>query len=198
MAEVSLSIIEVAGRFLNKPFEPDFKDVPSETGTVKRVENGAVAGAPYYDVDKVTGREFYMPVVLQYVDGQETKTISLPNPVVSFQSRKRVVETPLTHRDGTVKELISIEGYQITVRGYLIGAKDEFPEADLTALVDLHRQKASVEIQNVITDILLKKNDKKAEVVIMELRVPERRGVKGVREYELLLVNDEPFNLEEI
>lgn len=197
MAEVSLSILELAGRFLNKPFEPDFDDVPSAAGTVKRTEKGAVAGADYYGIDK-TGREFYMPVVLQYAVDGATQTISLPNPVVSFQSRKRVVETPLTHRDGTVKELISIEGFQITVRGYLIGDRGEFPEKELTQLVELHRQKVSVEIQNVITDVLLKTKDKKAEVVIMELRVPERRGVKGVREYELLMVNDEPFNLEEI
>lgn len=199
MAEVSLSILEIGNRVVNRQFEPDFKDVPSAnpSAAVKRTERGKVAGSPYYAPGK-NGNEVYMPVTLVYSKNGETVEMELPNPVVSWQSRKRLVETPLTHRDGTVKELIAIEGYQITVRGYLIGDKGEFPEQAIIDLVNLHEQKQAVEIRNVETDAILKRPGKKTEVVIMEVRRPERRGVPGVREYELLLVNDEPFNLEEI
>lgn len=202
MSTISISIADLGQQVAGQSFEPRFEPVPTsdvtKTNGTQRAERGKIGGSAYYE-PAGGGRETYMPVVLRYVleDGTQ-KEISLPNPTLAVQSRKRIVETPLTERDGTVKELISVEGYQITVRGLIIGVNNEFPEDDLIMLQQLYSQKKSVQIANVISDVFLVAPGKTAEVVITDFRLPERKGVKHVREYEMLLVNDEPFNLKEI
>jgi hypothetical protein len=188
-------------------------------GSLSRTEFGA-HGSEYY-TDDALGNEYYMPVKLTY-DGESgqvqngaladitgsgsgstgagagvLKDWYLPYQIVSISSRKTIVETPLTERRGTVKELISIQDYEITIKGFIVGAGNEFPESDVTLLRTIYEQNTAISIQCPLTDIFLLRPDRSGsdQVVIRELRFPSMPGVKNVRPYELHMISDAPFNL---
>ena len=202
MAEISISLatlFEKTFGYKTKAFDPKFDDVKGYS-ELARVEQGA-QGSPYYANDAL-GREYFMPVTLVYDDGGSNglQKYDLPFPVVSITSRKTIVETPLTERRGTVKEIININDYEIVVRGFIICATNEFPENEVTQLRTVYEQNTTLSIQCPLTDIFLLRPDRKGsdQLVIYELEFPAVSGVKNVRPYVLRMVSDESFSLVEI
>ena len=218
MAELTFDLADLFEQtfgYKTQAFDPQFQPVPNDkipnAGAVRRTDNGA-QGSAYYGND-ANGREYFMPIKVTYPDdaklnsgdgllvGDNTtgslKDWWLPYPVISITSRKTIIETPLTERRGTVKELINIQDYEIVVKGFIISNTNEFPEADVTTLRDLYEQNIALSIQCPLTDIFLLRPDRSGsdQVVIKELIFPSIAGVKNVRPYELRLVSDEPFNL---
>ena len=225
MAEISFSIadlFEKTFKYKSQAFEPAFKPVIGDGGadSISRTKFGA-SGSEYY-INDALGREYFMPVKIAYPDGSGTTETSnfngvtggtpdqttgggigvlkewyLPYPVISISSRKTIVETPLTERRGTVKELINIQDYEILIKGFIINANNEFPETDVTTLRNIYEQNIAVSIQCPLTDIFLLRPDRSGsdQVVIRELRFPSITGIKNIRPYELHMVCDEPFNL---
>ena len=216
MAEISFSLaalFEKSFGYKTKAFDPDFSSVTGVHAPL-RTEQGT-NGSPYYAKDAL-GTEYFMPVALTFPDvsplpdspsgnafskGDGTLSIlkkwNLPYPVISIASRKTIIETPLTERRGTMKELINIQDYEITVKGFIVSGNGEFPENDIITLRTIYEQNASLSIQCALTDIFLLRPDRSGsdQVVIKELRFPTISGIKNVRPYELLMVSDEPFNL---
>jgi Domain of unknown function (DUF6046) len=217
MAELSFNLGELFERtfgYKTQAFNPVFQPLNSSTGMPTRREAGAY-GSPYYSND-AQGREYYMPVKLTYPDQGNTKSPQavadgtnradatgvlkswyLPYPIISINSRKTIVETPLTERRGTVKELINIQDYEIVIKGFIIGDANEFPENDVTILRTLYEQNIELSIECPLTDIFLLRPDRSGSdhVIIQELNFPAITGVKNIRPYQLRMVSDEPFNL---
>jgi hypothetical protein len=192
-------------------FEPTFDGVLGDT-PFTRVEAGKLAGSPYYATD-VLGNEYYLPVEVQVgndnaeafglrnSDGALAGRWNLPYPILSINSRKRIIKTELTERNGPVMELVNIGGYEIVIKGFLINqTSNEFPEDDFTTLMRLYKLNTVLRINNPVTDIALMGPDNNGsdEVVIESLTFPEHGGVKHVRPYELRLCSNEPFNLIDI
>jgi Domain of unknown function (DUF6046) len=213
MAELSFNISDLFERtfgYKTRAFDPDFSK-PDGTVNTNRNEYGA-QGSPYYTIGSL-GLEYYMPVTISYPealppltgrqttqDASETgklKKWDLPFPVVSVASRKTIIETPLTERRGTVKELINIRNYEITIKGFIVGEGNNFPESEVTILRNIYEQNEPLAIQCPLTDIFLLRPDRNGsdQVVIKELKFPAVTGIKNVAPYELHLVSDEPFNL---
>ncbi len=214
MAEISLSlgdIFEQVFGYKTKAFNPEFQQVHGDAAQYG-TEQGSL-GSPYYSSDAL-GQEYYMPVTVKYPDNSQLsqqngsagnvqgvlKTWELPYPVISIYSRKTMIETPVTERRGTVKELINIQDYDITIKGFIITKANEFPENDVTTLRNIYEQNAALSIQCPLTDIFLLRPDRSGsdQVVITELKFHEVSGIKNVRPYELRLLSDEPFNLTAI
>jgi hypothetical protein len=221
MAEILFNLgdlFEQTFGYKTRAFEPEFKATPNKDSlnpaVPQRMEQGA-HGSPYYANDAL-GREYFLPVTLTYPDntplseqdaglvGGNTTGIlnkwNLPYPVISVSSRKTILETPVTERRGTVKELINIEDYEIIIKGFIIGATNEFPEKEVTTLRTIYEQNVALSIQCPLTDIFLLRPDRSGsdQVVIKQLSFPALTGVKNIRPYELHLVSDEPFNLVSI
>ncbi len=156
-------------------------------------------GAPYYGKD-ANGMEYYLPVTLQPLTGQQETPVELPHPIVAISCRKTIIETPLTERRGTVKEVVMMQDYEITIKGLIIGENDEYPEAMVQQLRDLFELNSVVLIVSVITDIFLIGNNTSGEAtaVIKDISFPEVKGVKNVRPYQITLVSDTPFDLIEL
>jgi len=204
MAEISFNLaylFEQAFGYRSQAFEPEFDQVQGSMAP-NRSEQGSL-GSPYYSKDGL-GREYFMPVTIKYPEGGAEKGTlkkwELPYPVVSITGGKTIVETALTERRGTVKELINNQDYEITIRGFIVGAGNEFPEQEVTTLRTIYEQSTTLSIECPLTDIFLLRPDRSGsdQVVIKQLRLPEVTGIKNVRPYELLLISDEPFNLESI
>ena len=227
MAAITFDLADLFERtfgYKTPAFDPKFSAIIGQSAlSPGRKENGA-QGSPYYSNDAL-GHEYYMPVTLTYTDSSQDSELmagegnftpgsgnqaggstgvltkwDLPYPVVSISGRKTIVETPLTSRRGTVKELINIMDYEIIVKGFIISNANEFPEADVTTLRTIYEQNTALSIQCPLTDIFLVRPDRSGsdQVVIRELSFPSINGVKNVRPYQLRMVSDEPFNLVSI
>jgi hypothetical protein len=160
-------------------------DIPGLSGARKgtKSENKlSRLGAPLYARSE-NGQLFFMPVWLN--------DILLPICTISGNSKKVIVETPLTGRRGTVKELIRCEDYQFRVQGICFGYNREFPEEKIQELKDLFEITRSVRIKSAFTDIFIKDG----YVVVTDINFPDTKGVEHVKGFELSLVSDESFEL---
>lgn len=201
MAEFNLDIGTLINRAFGvgrgKPFDPGqvqqptirqeqkYEGLPAssdEEGTeFVQVRNALNATLP-------TGSPVFMPMKLGGV--------LLPNePTIIINSRKNIVETALagSTRRGTVKELISIEDWSVTIRGVAINYKSKlvYPEDQVKSLRDLYERNESLEVQCALTNLL-----GIYRLVIREFELPEMTGIQHAQAYQFLCTSDEDFILE--
>ncbi len=130
------------------------------------------------------GRYYFLPI---YLDKK-----LLPHAVLKFQSKKRIVETALVGQRGTVKEYITTEDYQISIRGFCLGGKLQWPEEEVAMLRDLYAKDEALEIASVVTDMFMQEGEDK--VVIKSLDFEEFKSTHVVA-YTMELVSDSIFTL---
>jgi len=202
MAETTFdlaALFEQTFGYRTTAFSPQF--TPPAGYGAQRVEV-STTGSPYYAQDELSG-EYFMPVSLVYSQSTAgstagtSETWDLPYPVISISARKTIIETVLTERSGTVKELVNLQGYDIVIKGFIIDAGGNFPESKVTRLRSIYEQSTAISIKCPLTDIFLLRPDRSGsdKVVIRELKLPMVVGMKNVRPYEIHLSSDEPFSL---
>lgn len=132
------------------------------------------------------GRYYFLPVVLVH-QGTEYE---IPNAVISFTGKKNIVETPMVGRKGTVKELISIDDYEIKVQG--VARAEDFPETELSKLNELYNINEAITLKCALTDIFLDEDDK---VVVKSVDVSDMKGTESFVFVKMDLVTDRNFEL---
>ena len=142
-------------------------------------------GVPYYGKG-LYGRPYFMPVTLGDVE--------LPNPVIRITSKKTIVETVMVNRVGTVKELIGQEDFRINIKGIIVSEDNSYPEEMIKKIHDLYSRNKSLEIMSALTDIFLYDDN---NVVITDINWPEMSGAQNIKTYEMNLVSDRSFDLNE-
>jgi hypothetical protein len=158
------------------------------------VTNGSTEGESFVTMRSTitsnlpTGRPVFMPMRLG--------NLVLPNePSVTIASRKNIVETALvgSTRRGTVKELISIEDWSVTIRGIAINyaSKNFYPEDQVKALKDLYEINEALEVQCALTRLL-----GIYRLVIRDFTLPEMIGIQHAQAYQFICTSDEDFVLE--
>lgn len=70
------------------------------------------------------------------------------DPLIDVQLPKRIVKTPIPGKDGTVKEMMSADDHQITIKGLLVNNSGEYPQAEKQELVNMLDLNASLEISS--------------------------------------------------
>jgi len=166
--------------------EQPFEDLPASSddeGTeFVNMRNSLSANNP------ITGAPFFMPIRLGGV--------LLPNePSIIIIAKKNILETALvgSTRRGTVKELIAVEDYEITIRGIAINYESKlvYPEDQVKALHDLFLRNEALEIQSALTNLF-----GIYRLVIKQATFPEMTGIQHAQAYEFGCVSDEDFILE--
>ena len=132
------------------------------------------------------GRWYSMPIVLEH-KGTEYE---IPNAVISICGNKRIVETAMVGRKGTVKELISVDDYEIRIAGVCLDV--DFPDQQINALNELYNINESVTLKCALTDIFLDEEDK---VVIKSIDFAEMKGCETAQVFTMELVTDRSFEL---
>lgn len=132
------------------------------------------------------GRWYFMPVVLVY----KGKEYEMPNSLISIRGKKHIVSTPMVGRKGTVKELISMEDYEIKIQGVALGT--DWPDDQLADIKEIYAVNESVQLKCALTDIFMDEEDM---VVIKSIDIPEMRGVEHAQTYSLDLETDRSFEL---
>jgi len=153
----------------------------------KKSQAGMYGG--YYAKD-VLGRDVFMPLTLG--------GLVLPYVWMNVKGTKRIVETPMTDRDGSVLEIIAIDNWQIGVKGFALKHDGTFPEEEIEDLRKLFMRKESVSCKSVLTDIFLlsKENNGNDKVVMRDLEIMENQGIQHVRGFQFTLTSDMILELE--
>lgn len=124
----------------------------------------------------INGRWYFMPVTLRH--GEPLAELELPNAAISMTGKKRIVETALTGRRGTVNELISVDSYEINLSAVLVGLDGNYPEADVKRLRDLYELNEAVELESALSDLILEADDK---IVIETIEFPITPGTENIQ-----------------
>jgi hypothetical protein len=160
----------------------------TSTNIVNKKSKSGMYGS-YYAKD-VMGRDVFMPLTLG--------GLMLPYVWMNIKGTKRIVETPMTERRGSVLELIAIDNYQIGVKGFVIRHDGAFPEEDIEDLRKLYERAESLECKSVLTDIFLlsKEHSGKDKVVMRDLEIMDNQGIEHVRGFQFSLTSDQILELE--
>jgi len=145
---------------------------------------------PFYGLNN-NGNEVFLPIWLE--DSKGVKFM-LQNTVSSIVSKKTIVETPLVSRQGTVKEEISIDDWEINVKGVIVSPDQDYPDQQVFDLRKIYESGQAYKIINARTSLLLDGNER---VVFRNLKFPEIKGRKNVQAFECDLVSDIAFSLYE-
>lgn len=143
-------------------------------------------GVKFYAKNSL-GNIMYMPVTLS----TDSKQVILENTVISLACKKTIVETPLVARKGTVKEEISIDDWEISIKGIIIG-KNFYPETEVEELKNLFEENKALGINNVLTAMFL---DDQEKVVIKSLELNDSKGMEHVQPFTMQMVSDTEFDL---
>jgi|GEM_PF-1380055 len=190
MAEKSFSFEDLFGQNYRQPHQ-----VPDFTFTSKNVNQYTKIGSPKTAKD-IFGRLYYLPITIGGV--------VLPYPLMRISRKKRIVETDLVHRTGTVKELISKSDWEIEIHGYIVSKDGDFPDDQYMALRDLEAMDEALEIQSALTDIFFSlpdtqkpddNNQPTNQVVIYDFDMPDMRGVSNVQPYAFKCKSDAKFSI---
>ena len=157
-------------------------EYPGETASEKRYSD---LGSVLRKKD-AQGRWYFMPVVFEH-KGTEYE---IPNAVVSINGKKTIAETPMVGRQGTVKELISVNDYEINIAG--IALDNDFPDQQIAQLNDLYNINEAVTLKCALTDIFLDEDDM---VVLKHIDFQEMRGFETAQAFKMSLVTDRSFKL---
>ena len=136
------------------------------------------------------GKPYFTTIKLKY-KGEE---FSLPNePLVSFGLTKTIKETPTVgkYRKGTVKEYITTEDYQITIRGICVDPNDlkRYPAEQVEEINRLFEINDSIQVVgNKFFELFEVRN-----IVLKEKRFDEMAGQQGLQKYTITAVSDHPF-----
>lgn len=129
----------------------------------------------------VLGRAYFMPVKIN--------SIELPNPVISIEAQKNILKTIVAGKEGTVKELISANDYQIKIVGIAINdAADNIDIEQMTALYEMYKENRMLPIICAITEVFEVSN-----IVIEQFKIIPIEGSVNTFGYEMNLVSDDDF-----
>lgn len=152
-------------------------------------------GAAILGKDK-NGNEAFCPVKIEY----NGRTFDLPYSTIAVTMQKNIQKTVLIGRQGSVKELIQTDDFQITINGIILGATDQndedymLPQADLEELNDLFKINNPVRLKNAFIEIFMQSDN---SVVIESMDLPDMRGIDGAQAYSIRLSSDTILELEE-
>lgn len=158
-------------------------DLPIASETVDRTAKGV----PIYKQDMM-GRWYFMPVTF-YHDGTEYE---IDCALVSISQAKKIVKTDVVGKRGTVKELISLQDLEISIKGAIIGDNHQWAEDKITSFSELFAINEAVELSCALTSLFMDDNDK---VVIESFSMPEQTKTEHVQIVSLKCLSDAPFKL---
>lgn len=129
------------------------------------------------------GLPIFMPCT---IDGWD-----LPNePLIEIGASKQIVRTELAGYNGTVKENMGLNDYEIIIRGVAINEEsDDYPEDQVSKLRALFEKKESLKITSPLLGIF-----NVNLIAIERLRLPANEGEMSAQPFELQCFSD--FDLE--
>ena len=157
------------------------------------------AGQYGYDKKSLFGTPIYDIVTFQaftYTDenGKEVNNsaFDLELAIVEINKPRNIVKTQIMGRNGTVKEYMSDDDYQISITGSFLNKYAYRSPEDLMRYFD-QITKAPIELK-VVSNFL--SYFEIFTIVIENSRIKQREGARNIVDYELQCVSDTPFEIQ--
>lgn len=146
----------------------------------------------------VYGQDIWFPIELRgsKLEAGNVVPINLSIDIctVSVNLVSTIVNTPVVERKGTVNEIVNIDDYKFTIRGFLIGKNRTVPEQDILDLVALKESTQEKTLHGGYPELFL---DESCRIVISELDFPEVQGQNHwIRPFSLTCKSDFISDLE--
>lgn len=136
------------------------------------------------------GRTYFMPVSIY---SPSLGDIEIPVAAISIKGKKTIVETPLVGRNGSVKELISIDDYDIDIDGVVMSEDRNYPEDGVQQIAELFKLNESVELISAVSDIVI---GPATQIVVKSIDWPKVGGVENMQAFSLSAATDASVELE--
>jgi hypothetical protein len=164
-----------------------YYQVPKVLGFDQRIEKSTNRYGTQLDKPDEYGNNMFSPVTLKWGNNE----ITLPYSTVSISGSKKIVNTELVNRQGSVNEQISINDYQFQINGVVVTRQERLPEDWLALFKQVFETSEPVEIINPITDFYLRENQ---NIIILNHNLPDMRGIEYAQSYSFKAKTD--TNLE--
>lgn len=139
------------------------------------------------------GQWYFMPVTINHPHiSTDDGSLELPYAVMNITGKKTIVETPLVGQKGSVKELISIDDYKISIAAMIVSEDGTYPDEQITRIKELYNINEAVELVSVFTNLIFDPGDK---AVITDISFPATPGVEDAQAVKIEMVTDKPFEL---
>ena len=144
------------------------------------------------------GQDIWFPIELRgstKIGGSwENINIAIDACTVSVNMINTIISTPVVERKGTVNEIVNLDDYKFTIRGFLIGKNRLVPEDDIMKLTALRESTREKTLHGGYPELFL---DETCRVVISELEFPEVQGQNHwIRPFTLTCKSDFITDLE--
>lgn len=120
------------------------------------------------------GRWYFMPVIVSCSLGD----IELSCAAISISGEKRIVQTALVGRRGTVNELVNVDSYKVSITASLIGEDGNYPEKDVQRMREVWELNEAVMLISALTDLVVGGEDK---FVFDKIEFPTMGGTEHVQ-----------------
>lgn len=140
------------------------------------------------------GRDVFSPVTLAWGKKENSNDyankVTLPYSTVAVTASKKIVNTELVNRKGSVNEQININDYEFQINGVVI-SEQALPEDWLDLFAQIFETKEPMEIVNPITDFYNTGN-----VIIISHHLPEMRGISNAQAFSFKARTEVNLELE--
>lgn len=118
------------------------------------------------------------------------RDITLATVVVAMSQPKRIIRTEIQGSDGSVKEYIGMDDYQINIQGLIAGTNGTFPFQEVAALHDICRAPITIPVVSAyfqLFDIF--------SLVITEFTFDQEPGGYSKQTFTINAISDKPVEL---
>jgi hypothetical protein len=126
-----------------------------------------------------------------------------PYTILEITRAKNIVKTPMLGLNGTVKEFISMDDWQLTFKGFLINEeRDELPYEQTARLLEVFGINEQLLFVSETVRRWFERQGAIAQgealefIVIEEVRLPGLDGFSNVQPFEIVAVSDNPIEIE--
>lgn len=136
------------------------------------------------------GQDIWFPITLRGTNVQDLEPIEMEVEActVSVNMVNNIVSTPVVERKGTVNEIVSLDDYKFTIRGFLIDKNRNVPEDQIQKLIALRESTQPVTLHGGYPEMFLEES---CRIVINEIEFPEVQGrTHWIRPFTLTCKSD--------
>lgn len=181
MAHLVTDIVELYKTYFQKPLVIEPK-VEIDTSTSR-------FDAAYKE--RMKGIDVFLPIHLSNNEHQ----IDIACATIRVQGQKTIIRTPVSERNGTVKEMFNIGDYKFSIKGVLIASDRSkvMPDDKIFILRQLFESTSPIELKNALTDLFM---DDNRNIVITDLEFPDVEGKElRIRPFTMECETDSVTNL---
>lgn len=192
LALVGYRGVPYPGAFTAPRLEGDYRAQKYELPRAASSRQEYVKGTRLYAEDRF-GRWHFMPVAFKHKNIKTSgNKYEIQCAIISISGKKNIIETKMVGRPGSVKELINVDDYKISITGFIESDNGTYPEAGITQLKEIYNINEPVELVSVLTDLIFDDGD---QVVITDISFPETPGIETAQAVRIECVTDKPFEL---